>query len=90
MIVERSRETSSGVRFADVVAAITLAADLALGRPLDHVPRSGAIAMRLAEQLALSDEERADDAREAGQGGGWAPALACGSGQVGARAQAQR
>ena len=59
MIAERDREASSGVQLAEVVAAITLAADLALGQPLDHVLRSGAIAVRLAEQLGLSDEERA-------------------------------
>ena len=37
---------------------MALAADLSLGQPLDHVLRSCAISMCLAERLGLSEEER--------------------------------
>src|ERR1700740_2768526 len=43
---------------ADIASAIALAADLAVGQPFDHVLRSCAIAMRLAEHLGLSQEDQ--------------------------------
>lgn len=46
-------------RLAEVVAAIALASDLALGQPLDHALRSSAIAMRFSDRLGLSADERA-------------------------------
>ena len=46
------------VDIADVATAMALAADLSLGQPLDHVLRSCAISMCLAERLGLSEEER--------------------------------
>src|SRR5438876_10295113 len=52
------RDVSSGVQFAEVVAAIALAADLGLGQPLEHVLRSCVIATRFAEHLGVSKEDR--------------------------------
>ena len=52
------RDVSSGVELAEVVAAISLAADLGIGQPLDHVLRSCVIATRFAEHLGLSPEDR--------------------------------
>jgi hypothetical protein len=53
-----SRELSSGVRLAEVVAAIALAADLGLGQPLEHILRSCVISTRFAEHLGATAEER--------------------------------
>jgi HD-GYP domain-containing protein (c-di-GMP phosphodiesterase class II)/DNA-binding CsgD family transcriptional regulator len=52
------QRTGSGVRLAEIVAAIALAADLGLGQPLDHVLRSCVIATRFAEHLGVSEEDR--------------------------------
>jgi hypothetical protein len=41
------------VRAADVLGALSLAADLAIGLPEEHVLRSCYIGMRLAEQMAI-------------------------------------
>ena len=51
-------ERASGVRLTDVVATIALAADLALGQPLDHVLRACSLATSFAEHLGVSDEDR--------------------------------
>lgn len=51
--------SDSGVRLAEVAAAISLAADLATGQPMEHVIRSCAIATRFADHLGLSPEDRA-------------------------------
>src|SRR5438552_3484745 len=58
MVMERSREASSDVQLAEVVAAIALAADLGLGQPLDHVLRSCTLATQFAEHLGASEEDR--------------------------------
>lgn len=42
----------SGVRLAELVAAFSLATDLGMGQPLEHVLRSWLIAGRLGERLA--------------------------------------
>jgi HD-GYP domain-containing protein (c-di-GMP phosphodiesterase class II) len=49
----------SGVRLAELVAAFSLATDLGLGQPMEHVLRSGLISARLADQLGLDDDARA-------------------------------
>ena len=45
-------------QLAEIVTAVVLAADLALGQPFDHALRSAAIAMRFADSLDLSPDER--------------------------------
>ena len=48
-----------GVRLAELVAALSLATDLGLGQPQQHIIRQTLIAMRMAELEGLSDDERA-------------------------------
>jgi HD-GYP domain-containing protein (c-di-GMP phosphodiesterase class II) len=45
---------------SELVAAISLSSDLALGQPMEHVLRACLVALRLAERLGLSDEERCE------------------------------
>ncbi len=42
----------------EVLAALSLAIDLGLGQPMDHMLRSAAMGTRLAERLGLSERER--------------------------------
>ena len=42
----------------EVLAALSLAVDLGLGQPMDHMLRSAAMGTRLAQQLGLSEGER--------------------------------
>ena len=51
---------SSGVRRAEIVAALALATDLALGQPMEHALRSCVLAVRLAEALGFDDGVRAE------------------------------
>jgi len=48
-----------GVRLAELVAALSLATDLGLGQPQQHIIRQTLIAMRVAELEGLSEDERA-------------------------------
>ena len=48
-----------GVRLAELVAALSLATDLGLGQPQQHIIRQTLIAMRVAERRQFTDEERA-------------------------------
>lgn len=48
------------LRTADLLGALSLAADLAAGLPAEHAVRACYIGMRVAEQLGLPDEQRAD------------------------------
>lgn len=48
-----------GVRLAEVVAALSLATDLGLGQPQEHIIRQTLIAMRMAELENASDDETA-------------------------------
>lgn len=52
-------DTDSGLRLADLVAAFSLATDLGLGQPMEHVLRSWLIAARMADHLDLGEESRA-------------------------------
>src|SRR2546427_3194265 len=52
-------DQESGVTLAELVAAFSLAIDLGLGQPMEHVLRSWLIATRLAHHLGLDAEERA-------------------------------
>jgi len=49
----------SGLRLADLLAAFSLATDLGLGQPMEHVLRSWVIAGRLADHLDFGEETRA-------------------------------
>ena len=46
------------VRLAELVAALTLGIDLGFGQPMEHVLRQCLIALRIAEQAQLDDEQR--------------------------------
>ena len=45
-------------RLAELVAALSLAVDLGLGQPMEHLLRSCLIALRLAEEIGLDERER--------------------------------
>jgi hypothetical protein len=49
----------SGVRLAELVAALSLATDLCLGQPQEHVLRQTVIARRLAAAAGLLEEQQA-------------------------------
>jgi HD-GYP domain-containing protein (c-di-GMP phosphodiesterase class II) len=51
-------ERDSGIRLAELVAAFSLAIDLGLGQPMEHVLRSWLIATRLAQRVGMAPEER--------------------------------
>ena len=48
----------SGVKLPEIVAAFSLASDLGLGQPMEHVLRSWLIAARLGEHLGVDASER--------------------------------
>ena len=52
------REQSS-VRLAELVAALSLATDLGIGQPMEHILRSCRLSLRLADELSLDEEDRA-------------------------------
>jgi HD-GYP domain-containing protein (c-di-GMP phosphodiesterase class II) len=54
------RTADSGVRLADLVGAFSLATDLGLGQPMDHVLRSWRIAAALGEHLGVEPDGRSD------------------------------
>ncbi|MDQ3940828.1 MAG: HD domain-containing protein, partial [Actinomycetota bacterium] len=56
---ERHATSPSDLRLAELVAALSLATDLGLGQPMEHVLRSCLIALRLGERMDLDDDERA-------------------------------
>jgi HD-GYP domain-containing protein (c-di-GMP phosphodiesterase class II) len=49
-------DRDSGIRLAELAAAFSLAMDLGLGQPMEHVLRSWLIAARLAERLGVEPE----------------------------------
>ena len=51
-------ERDSGLRLAELLAAFSLAMDLGLGQPMEHVLRSWLIASRLGEHVGLDREQR--------------------------------
>ena len=51
-------DQDSGLRLAEVVAAFSLATDLGLGQPMEHVLRSWLIAGRLGDRMGLGAEAR--------------------------------
>lgn len=48
----------AGARRAEVLAALSIAIDLGLGLPMEHVLRSSLVAAILADELQLSEEQR--------------------------------
>lgn len=46
------------LRLAELVAALSLGVDLGFGQPMEHVLRQCLIALRIADRLQLSDDER--------------------------------
>ncbi|BDX33057.1 hypothetical protein TUM20985_36040 [Mycobacterium antarcticum] len=53
------RRAASGPRRAELLAATSLAIDLGLGQPMEHMLRSSLIAARIAERMGLDARERA-------------------------------
>jgi HD-GYP domain-containing protein (c-di-GMP phosphodiesterase class II) len=54
-----TQETGGMIRTADVLGALSAAADLALGMPEGHSARSCYLGMAIADRLSLSPEEKA-------------------------------
>jgi HD-GYP domain-containing protein (c-di-GMP phosphodiesterase class II) len=54
------RSAVTDVRLSDLVAAFSLATDLGLGQPMDHVLRSWRIAAGLCEEVGLEPASRGD------------------------------
>jgi HD-GYP domain-containing protein (c-di-GMP phosphodiesterase class II)/DNA-binding CsgD family transcriptional regulator len=50
--------TRTRVRLAELIAMISLGADLGMGQPMEHGLRQSLIALRLAERLGLDEETR--------------------------------
>lgn len=50
---------TTGLRKAELLAAISLAIDLGLGQPMEHMLRSSLIATRIAERMGLDAQQRA-------------------------------
>ena len=48
----------TGVRLAELVAALFLGVDLGFGQPMEHVLRQSLIALQLAERLGLEEADR--------------------------------
>ena len=51
--------STKGLRKAELLAAISLAIDLGLGQPMEHMLRSSLIATRIAERMSLDAQQRA-------------------------------
>ena len=51
--------SGKGLRRAELLAAISLAIDLGLGQPMEHMLRSSLIATRIAERMGLDAQQRA-------------------------------
>ena len=55
-----SPSSSDGIRTAEVIGSLCIATDLAMGFPFEHGLHCTCVAMRLADRLGLSSEQRAD------------------------------
>jgi hypothetical protein len=51
-------ERDSGLRLAELVAAFSLATDLGLEQPMEHVLRSWVIAARLGDHMGVRLDDR--------------------------------
>src|SRR5881227_3486832 len=47
------------VRLAELLAVLSLGADLGMGQPMEHVLRQSLIALRLGDRVGMDDAERA-------------------------------
>jgi hypothetical protein len=56
----RSRAADSGVRLAELMAALSIATDLGMGQPLETALSTCVVAMRLGEALNLDDDTLRD------------------------------
>jgi HD-GYP domain-containing protein (c-di-GMP phosphodiesterase class II) len=56
----RPLERDVGVTLPELLATFSLATDLGLGQPMEHVLRAWRIATHLGERAGLSDDDRAD------------------------------
>src|SRR4029079_11906505 len=56
----RARAGDSGVRLAELMAALSIATDLGMGQPLESALCSCVLAMRLGEALSLDDDTMRD------------------------------
>ncbi|GAA1873057.1 HD domain-containing protein [Paeniglutamicibacter psychrophenolicus] len=54
------RAAGSGIRLAELVGTLSLAMDLGLGQPMEHVARSALLATKLGERTGLGPADRAD------------------------------
>lgn len=59
-LASRRRSVDTDVRLSDLVAAFSLATDLGLGQPMDHVLRAWRIAAELGGHLGLDAADRGD------------------------------
>ena len=48
----------SSVRLAELLAVLSLATDLGMGQPMEHVLRQSLLALRLAERIGLDESDR--------------------------------
>jgi hypothetical protein len=55
----QASDRRSGVRLAELIAALSLGTDLGLGQPMEHILRECLLALRLGERLELDESERA-------------------------------
>src|SRR5260370_32798937 len=58
LLAVEASERDSGLRLAELLAAFSLAMDLGLGQPMEHVLRSWLIAARLAGHGGLDRKQR--------------------------------
>jgi HD-GYP domain-containing protein (c-di-GMP phosphodiesterase class II) len=59
-ITPETADRDSGVKLPELVGAFSLAADLGLGQPLEHVLRSWRIAASLGDHVGVHPDERGD------------------------------
>jgi hypothetical protein len=52
------RAARSSVRLAELLAGLSLAADLGMGQPMEHVLRQCLISLRLAQRLGMDEADR--------------------------------
>lgn len=53
-------DSPSGVRLAELLAVLSLGADLGMGQPMEHALRQCLISLRLGEHVGLSDDQRSE------------------------------
>src|SRR4051794_22661069 len=58
MTTKSVADQDSGVALAELVGAFSMATDLGLGQPMEHILRAWVIASRLGDRLGLDAEER--------------------------------